>query len=47
MIEYIVKIYNVKIEGIGLMQWVGVCYLLMMIRWQLLCCGGSIRVSCM
>ena len=28
MVQYIIKIYNVKIKDIRLMQWVGVCYFL-------------------
>jgi len=45
MIQYIVKIYSVKIEDISLMQWVGVCYFLLILWWQLLHLSGS--VSCM
>ena len=45
MIQYIIKIYNVKIKDIRLMQCVGVRYFLFILWWQPLCCSGS--VSCM
>jgi len=44
MFQYIIKIYNVKIKDFTLMQWVGICYFPFILRWQLLCCSGS--VSC-
>jgi len=46
MIQYIIKIYNVELRILDwLMQWVGVCYFLFRLWWQLLCCSGS--VTCM
>jgi hypothetical protein len=37
MLQYIIKIYNVKIEDIRLMQWIGICYFL--------CFGGNSFVA--
>jgi hypothetical protein len=41
-VQFIIKIYSVKINGIDWMEWIAVVYFVFILRYQLLCCSGSV-----